>query len=149
MGATPRELVARGFNGRPTTVRAWATGHRQATGSVCAGPVRPAWQLPSRRGLARLLMADTEALDETERVFVVQLLTDTPDLAEAVAAARNLRRVLRREGDEGLEAALAAAERTDLAGFASGLRRDADAVQAALDLPWTTSPVKARSTASK
>jgi transposase len=137
-----RELVVRGFSGRPTTVRAWATGRRQATGSVYAGPARPVWQLPARRGLARLLMADTDALGETERAFVVQLLTDAPDLAEAVAAAKNLRRVLRREGGEGLEAALAAAERTSLAGFVSGLRRDADAVQAALDLPWTTSPVE-------
>jgi transposase len=137
-----RELVALGFSGRPTTVRAWATGRRQASGSVSAWPARPVWQLPTRRGIARLLMADTHALGETERAFVVQLLTDAPDLAKAVAAAKNLRRVLRRDGGEGLEAALATAERTSLAGFVSGLRRDADAVQAALDLPWTTSPVE-------
>jgi transposase len=40
------------------------------------------------------------------------------------------------------DAALVAAEHTALAGFISGLRHDADAVQAALDLPWTTSPVE-------
>lgn len=137
-----RDLVALGFSGRPTTVRAWATGRREMAGAVCAGLVRPVWQLPARRGLARLLMADTEALDETERAFVVRLLTDAPDLAEAVAAAKNLRRVLRRESGEGLEPALAAAESTSLAGFAASLRRDADAVQAALDLPWSTSPVE-------
>ena len=50
--------------------------------------------------------------------------------------------MLRRKSSESLEAALAVAERTALAGFASGLRRDADAVQAALELPWTTSPVE-------
>jgi transposase len=137
-----REVAALGFSGRPTTVRAWATGHRQVTGSVCAGPARPMWQLPSRRGLARLLMVDTDALGETECAFVVQLLTDAPDLAEAIAAAKNLRCVLRRESDRGLEAALAAAERTSLASFAASLRRDADAVQAALELPWSTSPVE-------
>ena len=64
-------------------------------------------------------MADTHALGETERAFVVQRLTDAVDLAKAVAAAKNLRRVRRREDGEGLEAALAAAERTSLAGFVS------------------------------
>jgi transposase len=137
-----RELVARGFKGRPSTVRAWATRHRTATGSARAGPPHPVWQLPSRRDLARLLMADIATLGDTARVFVVQLLAEVPDLAAAVAAAKDLRRVLRREGGEGLEAALVAAERTSLASFAASLRRDADAVQAALELPWTTSPVE-------
>ena len=136
------ELVALGFSGRPTTVRAWATVRRQASGSVSAGPARPVWQLPARRGIVRLLMADTHALGETERAFVVQLLTDALDLAKAVAAAKNLCRVLRGDGDERLEAALATAEHTSLAGFVSGLRRDADAVQETVPLPWTTSPVE-------
>jgi hypothetical protein len=65
-----------------------------------------------------------------------------PSGARATAAAKDLRRVLRRKSSESPKAALAAAERTSLAGFASGLRRDADAVQAALELPWTTSPVE-------
>ncbi len=37
---------------------------------------------------------------------------------------------------------LAAAEPTLLADFAAGLRRDLKAVQAAVDLPWTTSPAE-------
>ena len=37
---------------------------------------------------------------------------------------------------------LAAAEKTELASYAANLCRDIDAVQAALDLPWTTSPVE-------
>jgi transposase len=97
------------------------------------------WQLPSRRGLARLLMTELAALGETERAFVVQLLADEPELAQAVAAARNLRRILCRESSRNLDTVLAAVERTALAGFASGLRRDAGAVQAALELRWTTS----------
>ena len=87
-------------------------------------------------------MADTDALSETERAFVELLFTDVPELADAVAATKNLRQVLRRKGGKSLNAALAAAEHTALAGFVSGQRRDADAVQAALDLPWTTSPVE-------
>ena len=104
-----RELVALGFNGRPTTVRAWATGRRRRADRYPPGRHARHGNFPARRGLARLLMADTHALGETERAFVVQLLTDAPDLAKAVAAAKNLRRVLRRDSGEGLEAALATA----------------------------------------
>ena len=62
--------------------------------------------------------------------------------ATAVAAAKRLRRVLRKEADEPLPDVLAAAEATPLAGFAANMRRDVDAVQAALDTPWTTSPAE-------
>jgi transposase len=37
---------------------------------------------------------------------------------------------------------LTAAGATPLASFTAALRKDIDAVQAALDLPWTTSPVE-------
>ncbi len=39
-------------------------------------------------------------------------------------------------------AVLEAAARTPLKEFAAGLRRDIGAIQAALDLPWSTSPVE-------
>ena len=87
-------------------------------------------------------MADIDKLDDDERSFVVRLLAEASDLADAVAAAKRLRRVLRKESDEPLLDVLAAAEDTPLAGFAANMRRDADAVQAALDTPWTTSPVE-------
>ena len=63
-------------------------------------------------------------------------------MAKAIDAAKNLRRVLCRKSSESLEAELADAEQTALAGLAAGLRRDADAVQAARELPWTTSSVE-------
>ena len=41
-----------------------------------------------------------------------------------------------------LAAVIADGRGTLLAGFACGLQQDIKAVQAALDLPWTTSPVE-------
>ncbi len=73
---------------------------------------------------------------------MARLLADAPGLAEAVAVASRLRRLLRREGDESLVEVLDAAATTQLAAFAARLRRDIGAVQAALDTPWTTSPVE-------
>ncbi|WP_302466621.1 hypothetical protein [Teichococcus rhizosphaerae] len=68
------------------------------------------------------------------------MLAEAPGLATAIA--RRLRQVLRRKGGETLTEVLAAAEKTELASHAVNLCRDIDAVQAALDLPWTTSPVE-------
>ena len=100
------------------------------------------WPLPSRRRIGQMLMVDASTLDETERAFVARLLDEAPDLAAALAAAKRLHRVLRRDSDESLADVLTAAEATSLADFAVHLRRDLDAVQAAVDLRWTTSPAE-------
>jgi transposase len=87
-------------------------------------------------------MAEADALPAADQAFVTRLLAEVPELAQAVAAAKQLNRVLRRESEEDLEDVLAAANGTLLADFAAGLHKDRQAVQAALELPWTTSPVE-------
>ena len=98
--------------------------------------------MPSRRRVAHLLMADAATLGEAERTFVARVLEAEPALAEALAVAKRLHRVLRRDASESLADVLAAAEGTSLAHFAAHLQHDAEAVQAALELPWTTSPAE-------
>ncbi len=140
-----REVAGEGYAGRPGTVRTWALLRRKAQaapGLPHTAPGAPAWQPPAGRGAARLLMADPETLGGDEQAFVTRLLADAPRLAEAVSVAKRLRRVLSKEGDDTLDDVLIAAQDTLLAGFAASLNRDRDAVQAALDLPWTTSPVE-------
>jgi transposase len=141
-----RELVGFGFTGRPATVRAWAGRRRKGEPRSVAGAtgthVAP-WQPPSGSRVPRLLMADTGALPEAERAFVGRLLADAPGLADAIAVAKRLNRLLRREGgEEGLDRVLADAAGMPLAEFAANMRRDLSAVQAALDTPWTTSPAE-------
>ncbi len=94
------------------------------------------------RRVARLLMAEADTLSEADRAFVTRLLAEVPALSAAIATAKRLTRVLRRQSDEMLDDVLAAAADTPLAGFITELRKDIAAVQAALDLPWTTSPVE-------
>ena len=74
-----RELVALGFRGRPSTVRKWA-GQRRATEPHPATGPASVWQLPSRRRVAHLLMADAATLGEAERAFVTRLLDAEPAL---------------------------------------------------------------------
>jgi transposase len=88
-----------------------------------------------------LLLADDMQADP-EHSFVARVLYEVPGLAPAITFARRLGQLLRRKSKEPLEDILDAATGTALAPFARVLRRDLGAVQAALDLPWTTSPAE-------
>jgi transposase len=77
-----------------------------------------------------------------ERMFVTKLFADEPDLGAAVTWAKQLTRLLRQKATESLDDVLTAGAGTLLCKFAASLRRDYDAINAALWLPWTTSPVE-------
>jgi transposase len=91
--------------------------------------------------MTRLLMTDA-SLSVAEQGFVTRLLTQVPGLADCITAAKRLNQRLRRKSQESLEEVLKLAAGTAMEEFVAGLRRDLSAVQAALDLPWTTSPAE-------
>ena len=147
-----RELVALGFKGRQNIVRRWAGERRRAEpkADMAAGSSPTSnWQAPAGRKLARVLMADGATLSEPESLFVTQLLADEPALRTAIEWAKQLNAMLRHRVQENLDELLRAADGTLLANFAAGLRRDFDAVKAALKLPWTTSPVEGQNSRLK
>ena len=142
-----RELVELGFPGRPGTVRKWAGRRRKSelrstAGAGVSGMHVVTGQPPSGRHVARMLMADADALPGTERAFVLALLAQAPGLADGIAVAKRMHLLLRKKSEETLAKVLDDAGGTLLAEFAASLRRDMAAVQAALDLPWTTSPAE-------
>jgi transposase len=139
-----RELVTLGFDGRPRVVRAWATQQRKAVPDAKDGLAAPieTWKPPSIARTAMLLQSDTTSLADDDRTFIARLQAHADGLAEAVALAKRLAQILRKETVECLDEWLQEAEGTALASFAAGLRKDLDAVQAAVDLPWSTSPVE-------
>ena len=96
------------------------------------GRVAP-WPTPSKHRAAWLVVADPERLDAAEQRFVDALLARSPDLAGLVSLARRFGAMVRRQQAEVLDGWLAAAKA--LTGFADGIRRDLDAVRAALMLP--------------
>jgi transposase len=140
-----RELVQHGFTGRPGVVRQWAGRRRAAerqgavNGKRSPAPLR---EPPSSRQMARLLMSETDALPMPEKALISALLAQAPGLAATIAVAKRLHLLLRRESQERLHDVLDGAAGTSLASFAASIRRDQAAVQAALDLPWTTSPAE-------
>jgi transposase len=140
-----RELVELGFTGRSGIVRRWTGQCRKADPQSIGGATgTPAisGQPPSIRQVARMLMADDDKLTEPEQTFIAALLLQAPQLANAIALAKRLNQLLRRKSTDTLEKVLADAVGTLLEAFAASLNRDFAAVQAALDLPWTTSPAE-------
>ncbi len=147
-----RELVALGFKGRQNIVRRWAGERRRAepeTATSAGSVAAPNWQAPTGRKLARVLMAKSATLSEPDGLFVLRLLTEEPALGIAIKWAKQLNAMLRHRVSENLDELLHAADGTLLANFAAGLRRDFDAVKAALKLPWTTSPVEGQNSRLK
>ena len=102
----------------------------------------PVWPVPTGYRLARLLTTSRSRMNADERMFISHLLTEEPALDAAVTWAKRLKKLLRRRTIESLDEVLAAATGTLFARFAASLRRDFDAINAALVLPWTTSPVE-------
>jgi transposase len=140
-----RELVALGFRGRPTTVRHWVGKRRRRAGEQddSAEPsLRATWPVPRGYRLGRILMADPKRLSAADALFRTRLFEEAPALVATIEWAKRFNAVLRREQTEDLNVILAAADGTMLARFAAGLRRDFAAIKAALELPWTTSPVE-------
>ena len=138
-----RDLIALGFRGRPSTVRHWIGKRRRAAAhDGLAAPLPPIWPVPRGYRLARLLMSDPSTLKAEDDLFRTHLLEKEPALGSAIAWALRLNALLRRKVTGDLDEILTAADGTLLARFAAGLRRDFAAISAALELPWTTSPVE-------
>ena len=138
-----RELTALGFQGRYTVVKTWAAQRRSAEMKVAGALAKNStWALPSVSRTARLLLAGSAIVNTTDATFVAGLLAKVPALADTVAAAQRLALLLQRKSEEVLTDVLDAAGGTMLRPFIAELRKDIGAVQAALDLPWTTSPVE-------
>jgi transposase len=136
-----REIRERGFAGGTSTVRDWLRRLRAATPQP-AGSSMPAWKTPSGRRAVWLVVADRDEIDGPERKFVDALIAGSVELADLIALAREFRTMVREQQADRLDHWLTVAEKTALAGFVGGLKRDLAAVRAGLSLPWSTGPVE-------
>ncbi len=82
------------------------------------------------------------SLDEEAGRFLLHLYENAPQLAIAADLARRFAAMLRGDDDAGLEQWIAEAANSELASLAKGIERDIDAVRAAINQPWSTSPVE-------
>lgn len=139
-----RELHEQGFSGSRTLVRVWIGRWKKADPERApyGRSAEPRWKAPSTHRLTRMLTDRRDALPDADQRLCERLLDAEPELAATSAAAQRLVQLLHRESDETLDDVLAAMKVTPLQRLAISLERDKAAVQAALETPWTTSPVE-------
>jgi transposase len=121
-----------------------APGHRRSP-----HPLPPVTEAPRRlltpRRATWLVLRSAERATEQDCHQLVQLTTQSPELAEAVALAQDFASLVRRRQPTQLEPWLARAATSALPPFrrfARGLRDDYAAVQAGVTLPWSQGPIE-------
>ncbi|MEJ7811638.1 MAG: ISL3 family transposase [Gemmatimonadaceae bacterium] len=151
-----RELRARGFTGNDLAARRYlaelrrtrprgSSGPSSPTGAAPPSALFPAAVVPSPRETAWLLRnADTKPddLSAEQRAYVTAVCEQCPALARARRLADEFVHMLERSDANALGPWLAAAEQSELKAFAAGIRRDQDAVLAAVLFQWSNGQVE-------
>lgn len=169
--ALARELRERGYRGNDAMVRRYLANLRRVrprplAGAAGAGDARAAavppnannptetkagapsptaGPAPSPRETAWLLRkaeSQPEALRPEEQDYVDALCSTCPALARVQSLATEFARVLKEHDSSALEPWLLAAEQSELRKFAASLRRDHDAVLAAVLFQWSNGQVE-------
>ena len=96
-----------------------------------------------------MIAADLATIAEPDRAYVERLLALSPALATVRDLAQRFAALVRAHTADALTPWLADAERSELCGFAAGLRQDEQAVRAALTLPWSSGQVEGQVTRLK
>jgi hypothetical protein len=143
-----REIAAQGYRGGTGMVRTFIAGLCPTAPTprpVRVAPPSPAQTVWLLHHVERCSAGESYPITEREACFVTRLTAgETPELpiAHAARLADEFRRVLGSRDVNALQPWLAAAEASPLARFARGLRRDGDAVLAALCFRWSQGPVE-------
>ena len=139
-----QELVSLGFRGGRSTVRAWATRRRRASPDALdpKPAVTEGWKPPSMARVTRLIQADPSRFAGSGPRVPRQAAGRGARPGRVRSLARGFAALVRKKGTGTLDGWLAAAAGTPLEGFAEGLGKDIAAVRAALETPWSTSPVE-------
>ncbi len=132
-----RELQELGFRGQVNSVRYWLRQRCSYRSRAASPPQRPALRASPRQVVWLILKAAPSAKDLLEEVY-----RKSPEIGRVAELATSFFRIFRERDLRALPAWLEATRGTALAGFATGLERDIDAVREALRLPWNQGHVE-------
>jgi transposase len=126
-------LRERGFRGCRGVVSEWSARRKRAE-KADAGAIGRA---PSARTIARLLTIGRDQLSKAQTLTVAAIERGVAALAEARDILADFQGIIRRKALSELDAWLNRAARSLIAGFANGIIKDRDAVQAAIASAWS------------
>lgn len=138
-----RELRdAHGFRGGESAVRDWIMAHLRGARQRVVATALPRTVHPSPRRAAWLWCKAADALTAPECAYVEAVCAASPALAEVRRLAAGFRTMLTVRDPNALTPWLADAERSELRSLATSLRRDRDAVLAAVCFRWSNGQVE-------
>jgi transposase len=143
-----RELQACGYEGKVGMVRRYIRRLRSGLAELSPEQqvtflgTKAAFKAPTSRRAGWWLQAELEDLDEEQQAFVERLRELCPSAARAGELARWFREMVKERRPERLGDWLDAAEQTELESFARSLRKDYEAVRAALSYEWSNGQVE-------
>lgn len=147
-----QELQARGYRGSVRTVqhavKPWRDGpalRGRPAHRLSRPPTEATWthRPPAATQATWWLLQPVAALTPTQQTLRQRLLEAAPEVQQALEEILAFRRLIRERDAAALEPWLLTAEASpvpELRNFAAGLRRDQEAVQAALDHAWGSMP---------
>jgi transposase len=136
-----RELREQGYTGQSSRVKGFLQAWR-SHGPTAAPRKR---KLPGMRLVAFWLTKPAEKRKEAEQEWVQAVTKNHPDIATAEALAQAFREMVKNRKAGDLDGWLESAEASgiqELNGFASGIRRDHDAVVAGIEKSWSNGQVE-------
>ncbi|WFU12789.1 ISL3 family transposase (plasmid) [Rhizobium sp. CB3090] len=142
-----REVCDRGYRESVKTFRQWVKVRLRdgvPAPILSRASRKSSWRTPSSRLTVRLLTAEADTLPRNERAFVNAISSASPDVATAADLARRFQSMICNRETVALKPWLHDAATGPMSSFARGIRRDVEAVQAALTLPWSTGPVEGK-----
>jgi transposase len=97
---------------------------------------------PTPRRAVRFLAGDPDRLTDEDRRFVQALRERSPSIATAADLVTRFCEMVKSKLPDPFDGWLSEAEGSTLSSFAAGIRRDEDAVRAALSEPWSSGQVE-------
>lgn len=141
-----RELKERGFAGSYAGVRRCVARWRRDGPNGMNDPPLATMRAPSPKRSAWLLLKDTVDLSCEERAFVEALYRRSPEVRSAASLAQAFAEMVRERRSDELDEWIDRTNGTDvpkqLRSFATGLRSDYAAVNAALSMEWNNGQVE-------
>ncbi len=128
-----RQLQTRGFRGCRGVVSQWASRRRRAE----QASDQQLQKVPSARRIARYMTSARDHLSKADTVIVAAIETGVPILVEARDLIDQIHSMIRRKTGEALEPWITDASQSLVSSFANGIRRDQNAVLAAITQPWS------------
>ena len=141
-----RRLQSEGFSGSLRVVTEWVTRRRRQDEAAESGVVR---KCPSSRTIAKHMTTHRDRLMKGQAVTMALIEKAVPELVQARDDLDAFHTMVRDQDADTLEPWMTQASTGLLASFVNGLRRDLDAVRAALTHPWSSGQVEGQNTKVK